>query len=49
MILGTYIINVLCQLQVKYYLVKIFIVQCYLPIKNQYHSFLDECGLFFCM
>jgi len=48
MILRTCIINVLCQLEVKYYLVKIFIVQCNLPIKFQYHSFLDLglCGLF---
>jgi hypothetical protein len=51
MILGMSIINLLCQLQVKYYLVKIFIVQYNLPIKIQYHSFLDIrlCGLFSCM
>lgn len=51
MILGVCTIKVLCHLQVKYYLLMIFIVQCNLPIKFQYHSFLELClcGLFICM
>lgn len=38
---GTHTVNVLCQLQVTHYIIKIFTVECNLSLKLRSHSFLD--------
>ena len=48
--LGTCVVNVLWQLEVKYYIVKVFIVECNLSIKLKSNSFWDMClCLLFCL
>jgi hypothetical protein len=39
--LGTCIVDVLCQYLVKYYTVKVFIIECNLSMKFKNHSFPD--------
>jgi len=37
------IVNVLCQLQVKHYIVQVFIVECNFSVTIKIHSFTDTC------